>query len=84
MLSGIRKKIKKEFKEKETQNYQENIQYNSSEKYRNLGFLKKDNAQKTIFQKNKYKYNDMRSKQMGSFKDGTLTFSKKEISRISK
>lgn len=84
MLNGIRKKIKKEFEEKEKQKIQENVQYNSSEKYRGLEFLKKQkNNQKSTFLKNKYKYKEMRSKQMGKYKDGALTFSKSEINKIS-
>lgn len=84
MLNGIRKKIKKEFEEKEKQKIQENVQYNSSEKYRGLEFLKNQkNSQKSAFLKNKYKYKEMRSKQMGKYKDGALKFSKAEISKIS-
>jgi len=88
MLSGIRKKIVKEYEQKQKQNFQENIQYNSSEKYHDLGFLKRklqeDKSKNTQnFLKNKYKYKDMHSKQLGNFKNGTLTLSKSEIFKIS-
>ena len=46
MLTGIRKKIVKDYEQKQKQNFQENIQYNSSEKYHDLGFLKKKIQQK--------------------------------------
>ena len=87
MLTGIRKKIIKDYEEKKKQNFQENIQYSSSEKFHDLGFLAKKTQEKQSsnykFLKNKYKYKDMRSKQLGSFKGGTLTLSKNEISKIS-
>ena len=86
MLQGIRKKIVKDYEIKQKQNLQENIQYSSSEKFHDLGFLKKKTQQKQTsnnkFMRNKYKYKDMRSKQLGNFKDGTLTISKNQIKKI--
>ena len=54
--------------------------------FHDLGFLKKKTQQKQTsnnkFMRNKYKYKDMRSKQLGNFKDGTLTISKNQIKKI--
>ena len=88
MLTGIRKKIVKDYEQKQKQNFQENVQYNSSQKYHDLGFLKKKTEQNKSnktenFVKNKYKYKEMHSKQIGTFKNGTLTLSKSDISKIS-
>jgi len=38
---------------------------------------------KSDFSKNKYKFKDVKSKQLGQYKPGSLSFSKKEINKMS-
>ena len=88
MLTGIRKKIIQKYKKEKEQLRNENIQYSSSQKFTNVQFLdkklNKNYDKDQSFIKNKFKYEDLKSKQIGKYQPGILTFSKQEIERIQK
>ena len=44
--------------------------------------LKKNRVKNNSFQKNKYKFKELKSKQVGKYKDGFLTFSKKDMQKL--
>ena len=84
MLKGIRKRVISDFKKEKERALTENIQYDSLQKFNDKKFLQKkiQRTKNKSFLKNRYKYKDMKSKQLGKFKEGVLNLSKKNLYTI--
>ncbi len=84
MLKGIRKNIIEKYKVEKERKRTENIQYDSNLKFQDKKFIdkkiKKDKD--NHFLKNKYKYEGMKSKPLGSFKNGVLKLTKRDVAKI--
>lgn len=86
MLTGIRKAVLDRYKKEKERSLTENIQYDSISRFNDRKFLDKKikKVGKSSYMKQKYKYKDMKSKQLGKFKDGILNLSKKDYQHIEK
>jgi len=86
MLSGIRQKVLQTYQQQKQRAQSENIQYDPISKVRDKKFLDKKikKVRKTQFQKDKYKYADMKSRQLGKFKGGALMLTKSDLENIKK
>jgi hypothetical protein len=84
MLKGIRKNIIEKYKVEKERTRTENIQYDSNLKFQDKKFIdkkiKKDKG--NHFLKNKYKYEGMKSKPIGLFKNGVLKLTKRDVAKI--
>lgn len=71
---------------KTLKNLQENLQYDSTQKFNDFKLIEKKINDKKVRQKeflrNKYKFKGMKSRAPGTFKNGFLNFSKKDIKNI--
>ncbi|CAD8100398.1 unnamed protein product [Paramecium sonneborni] len=81
ILNGIRKKYISDVKQEQEHNIEHNIQYRSDMK-KDSTLLKTIKQKKNSFQKNQYKFKNMKAKGAGKFENGALKFSNKELKKF--
>ena len=88
MLTGLRKKIISKYQADKQTAKEENVQHDSSNVVNSYSFVenflknKKKRKVTEDFNKNKYKFKELKTKKVGNFKNGQMTFSKKDLKKL--
>ncbi|KAM3128263.1 hypothetical protein pb186bvf_019620 [Paramecium bursaria] len=84
ILKGMRSNIIQTIKKEKQDKLDNNIQYQSDLKTKDVNFLNKINNQKNQSQylKNKYKFKDLKSKSIGKYQNGAIQLSQRDIKVI--